>query len=613
MEARFGVDFGDVRIHAGGEAAAATAREEAPALTIGTDVAFAAREYSPDTSPGWRLLAHELAHVVQQARGRKRRDAPLPGPLAERDADQAARAAAGGKHASVALATGEGIARAGKKELEPGKKAPEPSSDVYKARNLELVKGTRPQQQHKTVTCVSPAIDSKGNRVHLISSTVPLNKSQLKPGEVLVPYEGGHAELQAQRFAAKHGYKILKQHPSSPFCPHCAFWARKKGIAPRNALVTPGHGKRSPVPLASLTDKDLANMVKRQAIPEEKSWRRREPFGKKPEQRPPQETPPPSPRDLASPKGTPPPPKTPPDRVDKPPPPKGTPPPPKTPPVRVDKPPPPKSAPPPPQAAATTSPPAPAKPQGSPVLTLPPGEAQPPSRAKPRERGRLAAPVGPRQPLRVQPQMPREPIGNAALLAMGAVLSILEHFADKTQRTRAEAEWNRQWPAIQEAITETGRGVMVYFEYTRDKNSNVLVFERIHWQVGGRGEGPPGTLRGPGKTPQFSSQYIAPTKEQAAKTDVTALKHRLDQLWQRLKPLQRAGEDYAREGWLKRAYQERKQDRIDITPVYDARSHLVSARIAIEQKRYGAATESMDLAARRINEMRENVRAYRGD
>lgn len=66
LESGFGRDFGDVRVHTGHDAHAAARALGARAFTVGTDVAFARGEYAPDTDRGRRLLAHELAHVVQQ-------------------------------------------------------------------------------------------------------------------------------------------------------------------------------------------------------------------------------------------------------------------------------------------------------------------------------------------------------------------------------------------------------------------------------------------------------------------------------------------------------------------------------------------------------------------
>ena len=66
MEQRFGHDFGRVRLHTQARAAESAAAVGARAYTVGPDVVFAAGEYVPDTDAGRRLIAHELAHVIQQ-------------------------------------------------------------------------------------------------------------------------------------------------------------------------------------------------------------------------------------------------------------------------------------------------------------------------------------------------------------------------------------------------------------------------------------------------------------------------------------------------------------------------------------------------------------------
>ncbi|MDQ1593120.1 MAG: hypothetical protein QOG71_3747 [Pyrinomonadaceae bacterium] len=66
MEAAFGTDFSDVRIHVGQEASSIGAI----AYTWGTNIHFAPGQYSPHTIQGQKLLGHELWHVVQQKSGR---------------------------------------------------------------------------------------------------------------------------------------------------------------------------------------------------------------------------------------------------------------------------------------------------------------------------------------------------------------------------------------------------------------------------------------------------------------------------------------------------------------------------------------------------------------
>jgi hypothetical protein len=66
MESRFGHDFSQVRIHTDTLAAKSADSISASAYTAGNHIVFANGRYSPGSSEGQHLLAHELAHVVQQ-------------------------------------------------------------------------------------------------------------------------------------------------------------------------------------------------------------------------------------------------------------------------------------------------------------------------------------------------------------------------------------------------------------------------------------------------------------------------------------------------------------------------------------------------------------------
>ena len=63
MEQRFGRDFSQVRVHADAQAGASARAVGARAYTVGRDIVFADRQSSADRA----LLAHELAHTVQQS------------------------------------------------------------------------------------------------------------------------------------------------------------------------------------------------------------------------------------------------------------------------------------------------------------------------------------------------------------------------------------------------------------------------------------------------------------------------------------------------------------------------------------------------------------------
>jgi hypothetical protein len=100
METRFGHDFSGVRVHEGAHA-------PVQAFTQGRDITFAAGQYAPANERGRRLIAHELAHVVQQSRAAGRKSGQ-DGAL-ERDADRAAEAAVTGRRASIAATAAPAI------------------------------------------------------------------------------------------------------------------------------------------------------------------------------------------------------------------------------------------------------------------------------------------------------------------------------------------------------------------------------------------------------------------------------------------------------------------------------------------------------------------------
>ncbi len=68
FEPRFGYDFSRVRLHTDVRATDTAQAVSARAFTTGHDVVFGVGEYLPGMVAGRRLLAHELAHVVQQTR-----------------------------------------------------------------------------------------------------------------------------------------------------------------------------------------------------------------------------------------------------------------------------------------------------------------------------------------------------------------------------------------------------------------------------------------------------------------------------------------------------------------------------------------------------------------
>jgi Domain of unknown function (DUF4157) len=69
MEPRFGHNFSHVQIHADEKAAESAAKVGARAYTVGQNIVFGQDQYAPGTKEGQQLLAHELAHTIQQTHG----------------------------------------------------------------------------------------------------------------------------------------------------------------------------------------------------------------------------------------------------------------------------------------------------------------------------------------------------------------------------------------------------------------------------------------------------------------------------------------------------------------------------------------------------------------
>ena len=69
MEAGFGEDFSDVRVHTDSKASNSAAAVGANAYTVGSDIVFRSGHFDASSPTGQRTIAHELSHVVQQRSG----------------------------------------------------------------------------------------------------------------------------------------------------------------------------------------------------------------------------------------------------------------------------------------------------------------------------------------------------------------------------------------------------------------------------------------------------------------------------------------------------------------------------------------------------------------
>ena len=132
MESSFAADFSDVRIHAGGSAAASARAVDAHAYTVGNEIVLG--DDHVQGAPGdERTLAHELTHVVQQRSGPVE-GTPVPGGISvsspsdrfERAAEATAdRVISTGRAAEIAGPAAPSIQRA----ADPERDAAEPEED----------------------------------------------------------------------------------------------------------------------------------------------------------------------------------------------------------------------------------------------------------------------------------------------------------------------------------------------------------------------------------------------------------------------------------------------------------------------------------------------------
>lgn len=106
MERGLAHDFEAVRIHTDESAERSAFELGARAYTVGRDVAFGAGFYRPETRDGRALLAHELAHVVQQSQG-----GGVAGQSHETEAASAAATVASGGRAAIAGSAAIGVQR----------------------------------------------------------------------------------------------------------------------------------------------------------------------------------------------------------------------------------------------------------------------------------------------------------------------------------------------------------------------------------------------------------------------------------------------------------------------------------------------------------------------
>jgi hypothetical protein len=131
MEERFGQDFSRVRVHTDAGASISARSVGALAYAVGHDIVFGSNMYAPQSQSGRHILAHELAHVVQQrgSSGRGRGDLRIEdeGSASESEAERAASDAMSGRPVRLGTAA-LGLHRVSCEEILLAKETPLPGS-----------------------------------------------------------------------------------------------------------------------------------------------------------------------------------------------------------------------------------------------------------------------------------------------------------------------------------------------------------------------------------------------------------------------------------------------------------------------------------------------------
>lgn len=134
FEAALGADLSSVRVHTGPASAAAARSVGARAYAIGQDIHFGSGQFDPSSPGGEHLLAHEVAHTVQQRGGSPRRQHKLevssPHDAAEHEADRAADAMVAGRSFAIGSASAGAARSIFRKDAKQNQVNPKLSFDI---------------------------------------------------------------------------------------------------------------------------------------------------------------------------------------------------------------------------------------------------------------------------------------------------------------------------------------------------------------------------------------------------------------------------------------------------------------------------------------------------
>ena len=210
MQGLLGIDLSPVRLHTDNAAAASARDVNATAYTVGNHVVFGSGAHSPHTSAGQRLLAHELAHVVQQ---RTRAVPPWPFASAVGDADSPAEREA--DLVAESIGTGRGIGAANPARATAPPLTPITTGPILQRQKTPPEPGeksTDPAKEHaEEVFAAVAAIEANWKLLAKVSRPYPLLSRWLVHGDTVVALIRSHvtsalAARQANDFVLEAAY-----------------------------------------------------------------------------------------------------------------------------------------------------------------------------------------------------------------------------------------------------------------------------------------------------------------------------------------------------------------------------------------------------------------------
>ena len=261
LEQKADVDLSRVRIHTGAASQQAAAAVGAKAYTVGQDIHFGAGQYDPVSLDGQHLIAHEVAHTIQQREGAPSRQHELEVSAAEDhselEADRFADSVIRGGAPAAMSAQRPIVARETLSGTNPAERTDATGAAITRHRAATLGDTTNPPATIAPPTVVSRTanvrvVATELAPLHVAGATCPEPGRVFQEGPAVSPPPSGYTEVTGQQGTvdapmleqtADPGLYIANQPTANDVqqggIGDCYFMATLMGVAARD----PGHLK----------------------------------------------------------------------------------------------------------------------------------------------------------------------------------------------------------------------------------------------------------------------------------------------------------------------------------------------------------------------------------